>query len=498
VITWYDIANYGLALTVVLGGMPLFVSMYQFALVGVHGANNHYPKCRPYFPKVSILVPAWNEAPVLDTTIEILMDMDYPLESLRIYIIDDASTDNTPELMKEKMEQHKGNVFHLRRQKGGEGKAHTLNFGITAALKDNWTEALLIMDADVLFEKSALRKMTRHLVDPEVGAVTAYIKEGSAPGNLFTRFIAFEYITAQAASRRAQNVMNFMACLAGGAQLHSKDNLMDIGGKIDTSSLAEDTFTTFKTQLGKRKAIFDGNAIVWAEEPDSIQSVWKQRLRWARGNIQVTRHFKRLWLRKSMHDKLGSLKFFIIWFTIMLMPVFMIIASVGLVVLFFTNFPLSWFLFKLLWILNVITYLFVTLYSFMIDPESAKKSWVEGFIFPGLISMVIIVVSFIPELLDRLVERAIYSGQSNTLKLSVQAAVLFMYSWLAVCMIPAYTAKIVETKPKLKFLAKPLLLISGFGPLLCAITFASYVAEWKKQEMKWDKTEKTGKVAIKK
>jgi len=498
VITWYDIANYGLALTVVLGGMPLFVSMYQFALVGVHGAKNHYPKCQPYFPKVSILVPAWNEAPVLDTTIEILMDMDYPLESLRIYIIDDASTDNTPELMKVKMEQYKGNVFHLRRQKGGEGKAHTLNFGITAALKDNWTEALLIMDADVLFEKSALRKMTRHLVDPEVGAVTAYIKEGSAPGNLFTRFIAFEYITAQAASRRAQNVMSFMACLAGGAQLHSKDNLMEIGGKIDTSSLAEDTFTTFKTQLGKRKAIFDGNAIVWAEEPDSIQSVWKQRLRWARGNIQVTRHFKRLWLRKSMHDKLGSLKFFIIWFTIMLMPVFMIIASVGLVVLFFTNFPLSWFLFKLLWILNVITYLFVTLYSFMIDPESAKKSWVEGFIFPGLISMVIIVVSFIPELLDRLVERAIYSGQSNTLKLSVQAAVLFMYSWLAVCMIPAYTAKIVETKPKLKFLAKPLLLISGFGPLLCAITFASYVAEWKKQEMKWDKTEKTGKVAIKK
>ena len=112
-ITWYDIANYGLAVTVLLGSMPLWVSIYQFSLVGIHSHVNHYPKCKPFFPKVSIMVPAWNEAPVLDTTIELLMDMDYPLNALRIYIIDDASTDNTPELMQEKMQQYPGNVMSL-------------------------------------------------------------------------------------------------------------------------------------------------------------------------------------------------------------------------------------------------------------------------------------------------------------------------------------------------------------------------------------------------
>jgi hypothetical protein len=38
--------------------------------------------------------------------------------------------------------------------------------------------------------------------------------------------------------------------------------------------------------------------------------------------------------------------------------------------------------------------------------------------------------------------------------------------------------------------------IAGYGPLLCACTFASYIKELRHAEMKWDKTEKTGKVAM--
>ena len=114
-----------------------------------------------------------------------------------------------------------------------------------------------------------------------------------------TRFIAYEYITAQAASRRAQNVFGALACLAGGAQLHSRANLEAIGGRIDTTSLAEDTFTTFNTQLAGRRVVFDGNATVLAEEPGNILGLWKQRLRWARGNVQVTLRFKHVWFRPS-------------------------------------------------------------------------------------------------------------------------------------------------------------------------------------------------------
>ena len=91
--------------------------------------------------------------------------------------------------------------------------------------------------------------------------------------------------------------MGGLPCMAGGAQLHSRENLLAIGGAIDTSTLAEDTYTTIKTQLAGRRALFDANAVVWAEEPDSVVALWKQRVRWGRGNLQITTAFRHLWFR---------------------------------------------------------------------------------------------------------------------------------------------------------------------------------------------------------
>ena len=234
---------------------------------------------------------------MIGASIDRLMRLEYPLDRLRIYVVDDASTDATPQVIQAKAAEYPGSVFHLRREKGGEGKAATLNHGLGIILADDWMQAILIMDADVIYEASSLRKMTRHLADPEVGSVMAYIKEGSQPGNYMTRFIGYEYITAQAAARRSQEVIGVIACLAGGAQLHSRENIEAVGGRIDTTTLAEDTVTTFRTQRAGRKVIFEPHATVWAEEPGSIVGLWKQRLRWARGNIQVTRMFRDVWFR---------------------------------------------------------------------------------------------------------------------------------------------------------------------------------------------------------
>ena len=45
-------------------------------------------------------------------------------------MVDDASTDDTPQVIQAKAAEYPGSVFHLRREKGGEGKAHTLNHGL--------------------------------------------------------------------------------------------------------------------------------------------------------------------------------------------------------------------------------------------------------------------------------------------------------------------------------------------------------------------------------
>ena len=84
---------------VILGAVPLLVANYQFLLVGCTSGASHYGRCAPYFPRTAILIPAWNEAAVIGTSIDRLMSLEYPRDGLRVYVVDDASTDDTPEVV---------------------------------------------------------------------------------------------------------------------------------------------------------------------------------------------------------------------------------------------------------------------------------------------------------------------------------------------------------------------------------------------------------------
>jgi cellulose synthase/poly-beta-1,6-N-acetylglucosamine synthase-like glycosyltransferase len=443
---------------------------------------------------VAIVVPAWNEAAVIGRTLDTLMRLDYPEARLRVYVVDDASTDETPDVVLAKAGEYPDRIFHLRRDHGGEGKAHTINHGLRRIQAEGWYEAVLIIDADVIFTERSLRRMARHLAIPEVGAVTGYIKEGSRPANYLNRFVAYEYVNAQAGARRAQNVLGAQACLAGGAQLVRRDALEAIGGEIDTSTLAEDTVTTINVQLSGRRVVFEPHAIVWAEEPRDINALWKQRLRWGRGNVQVTGRFRRIWLRRGRAGSLGGVSIALIWFSTFLMPVLMVASSASLVALFFWDREFSVDVFRGLWAINVFTYLYVTLTSFSLDPQTARSAWREGLAFPGLISLAIIVYALWPPLVDDYLSGGMRDIGVPTEGALRDAVLLFTYVWLSASMLAAWLVKRIEPVRGLGRLAPALLYLVGYGPLLCAITAASYVKEIQRTEMVWEKTEKTGAI----
>ena len=79
---------------VAVGVIPLLVADYQFLLVGLHFRRLHYAKSAPTFPRTAILIPAWNEAAVIGASIDRLMALEYPRDRLRIFLVDDASTDS--------------------------------------------------------------------------------------------------------------------------------------------------------------------------------------------------------------------------------------------------------------------------------------------------------------------------------------------------------------------------------------------------------------------
>jgi cellulose synthase/poly-beta-1,6-N-acetylglucosamine synthase-like glycosyltransferase len=468
---------------VLAGSLPLVAGCYQFLLAGWNGFLGAFRDTRNTAdgqePRVAVIVPAWNEGAVVGRTIDTLVALEYPSDRLRVYVVDDASTDDTPDVVRDRAAHHPGRVVHLRREDGGQGKSHTINHGLRTIQAEGWYEAVLIIDADVIFTKTSLRRMVRHLARPEVGAVTAYIKEGSRPANFMNRFIAYEYVNAQAGARRAQNVLGVQACLAGGAQLLRRDALEAIGGAIDTSSLAEDTFTTLNVQLAGWRVVFEPHAIVWAEEPHDIAGLWRQRLRWARGNVQVTLRYRRIWLRRWKVGRLGGVSFALIWFSVFLMPAFMVTSSTALVALFLLDRASAFAVFQALWFINLATYLFVTLSSISLDPPVGRATWREAVTFPGIVSLLIILYAADPSALG---------------PLQGDAALLFSYVWLSTSMLAAWGVKRLEALPRAGRLAHPLLYVVGYGPLLCAITATAYLKEIQGRELVWEKTEKSGTV----
>ena len=490
-LAWYEtVIVVVLLLCVLVGTLPVINTGLQFLALPLHAFRNHYPEAAPYHPNVAVVIPAWNEGMVIGPAIERLLQLEYPAERLRVFVVDDASTDDTPEIVAQKAAAYPGRVVHLRREQGGQGKAHTLNHGLDVVLADDWTEAVLIMDADVIFARDSLRKLTRHLADEKVGAVTAYIAEGSRDRNYLTRFIAIEYVIGQLSARRVQNVGGAIACLAGGAQLHSRANLEAIGGRIPTGTLAEDTMTTFESQLHGRRMVFEPHAVVLAEEPRTIDSLWKQRLRWARGNVQLTSIYKKLWFRPSRDHNLGSVGFGLAWFTILLLPAFMLLAAAGLIALLLLHSDIAEFVFRFMWIAAACIYIFSMLYSVQLDPRIGRQSWREAIMFPGLGALILMFIALFPWTLDGLLN---LFGEEAT----DQARfwwLLFFYLWGPVSMLGIWLARAVEPLPGGRFFAGLLLYVCGYGSLLCAITVDSYLKEWRRADASWIKTEKVGRV----
>jgi hypothetical protein len=191
----------------------------------------------------------------------------------------------------------------------------------------------------------------------------------------------------------------------------------------------------------------------------------------------VTLRYRRTWFHRSV-GRLGGVSFALIWFSVFLMPALMVLSSASLVGLYLLHRDLSIDAFRSLWALNLVTYAFVTLSAFAQDGAAARRCWREAILFPGVISLAIIVVTTADSLLEQLPDWLL----------------LFAYVWLSASMLAAYGVKRLERVPYAGRLAPLLLYVVGYGPLLCAITAAAYIAELRHAEMRWEKTEKTGAV----
>jgi len=121
-----------------------------------------------YRPKVSILVPTYNEEAVIRLKLKNLIKVRYPHDSMEIIVVDSNSQDQTLNFVNDFVKQHPEVNIKILIENKRRGKAAALNF----ALKECEGAVVIVSDADCFWPSDILEKALPFLADPNVGAVS--------------------------------------------------------------------------------------------------------------------------------------------------------------------------------------------------------------------------------------------------------------------------------------------------------------------------------------
>jgi len=135
------------------------------------------PVTGPFFPKISIIIPARNEARKLEFALQSILRLDYP--QLEIIVVNDRSTDETGQIL-DRIAQADGRltVQHISTlPPGWLGKNYALHLAAQSAVG----EFLLFTDADVAMDPLTLKKALRCMQDGPLDHLTI-LPEGTMPG----------------------------------------------------------------------------------------------------------------------------------------------------------------------------------------------------------------------------------------------------------------------------------------------------------------------------
>jgi cellulose synthase/poly-beta-1,6-N-acetylglucosamine synthase-like glycosyltransferase/peptidoglycan/xylan/chitin deacetylase (PgdA/CDA1 family)/spore germination protein YaaH len=228
------------------------------------------------FPPVSVLVAAYNEERVIASTIEHLLDADYPAP-IEIIVVDDGSKDGTADVVAA-LAARESRVILIRKTNGGKSSA------LNRAIAESRHGILMMIDADTMVAPDGLRKLIAPFVDAKTGAVSGTIRVGNTRPWL-GKFQDLEYVAAFEIDRRAQD---FLGCIlvAPGALSAFRREAVEQAGFLNTDTLAEDTDLTLQLHRLGWKVVFAPRAYADTEAPEHVRALISQRFRWAYGTLQ--------------------------------------------------------------------------------------------------------------------------------------------------------------------------------------------------------------------
>lgn len=238
------------------------------------------------YPMVSILVPAHDEAVVITRTVRALLGLEYPKDRYEIIVINDNSTDDTAEKLEQiqaEFPDRKLIVISTGPEVGGKGKSNALNIGFSVSTGD----VIAIYDADNTPQPDALAILVETLMeDDKLGAVIGKFRTRNRNASLLSRFVNIETLAYQCMNQAGRYYF-FKLCTIPGTNYVIRRSLIEEIGGWDVNALSEDTEISFRLyRMGyyiKQMPL----AVTWEQEPHLLNVWFRQRTRWAKGNLYV-------------------------------------------------------------------------------------------------------------------------------------------------------------------------------------------------------------------
>ncbi len=273
-----------LALALALFGLNQFIILFLF-FRNIKREPPPPPRLRDEeLPPVTVQLPVYNEAWVVERAIDALANLDYPLGKLEIQVLDD-SDDETARIAAKKVKwwQAKGLRINLIHRDGRDGfKAGALAEGLKRASG----EFIAIFDADFIPPPDFLRRTIPYfLQNPRLGMLQTRWGHLNREYSPVTRAQALaldgHFLVEQVARQRAGLFMGFN----GSAGVWRRKCIEEAGG-WQSDTLTEDLDLSYRAQLKGWECLFLPEIVVPAEIPPQLNAFKNQQKRWAKGSIQ--------------------------------------------------------------------------------------------------------------------------------------------------------------------------------------------------------------------
>src|SRR4051812_46360281 len=184
---------------------------------------------------------------------------------------------------------------------------------INAAARFASGDLLLTVDADTVFEPTAVARLAAAFSDPRVAGASCNIAISNERDSLWTGLQSVEYLMSISAGRSILDMANAIACLSGACSMYRRDVFMRQGG-LDVGPGEDLEFSLRLRRLGYLIRFVPD---AWAETdgPAGAVALLRQRARWDRDALRIRfmmygefRFFHRL---ESLPDTLQRLDFIV-------------------------------------------------------------------------------------------------------------------------------------------------------------------------------------------